>query len=424
MLMDIDDLKRTKLLIVEAHEHAEAIIRTVPTPLLILSGDLEIKSANEAFYRSFQLTEEETKNRLIYKVRRGAWKFPELRRLLEQIIPQHIAFKDYEVTHHFDRIGRRTLLINASILNETGSKPKEILLSFHDITERKRDEDALHRAQKELAHHSANLESMVNSRTAQLTASNQHLIDSIAKVKASREELRVSLLDARHMQQKLQRLTHQILTAQEEERKKISRELHDEVVQTLIGINVELAALAHLHSNGVPSQQAKIAQVQQLVVGSIDAVHRFARDLRPAVLDDLGLIAALHTYCLSLSDQRKLKIKLTAFKGVEALSNDQQTVLYRVAQEALTNIVRHARATHVRLDITGLPRGVRMEISDNGKAFAVDTIFLRKHPKRLGLVGMKERVEMVNGTFTIESIPGRGTTVRVEIPFETKKLKP
>ena len=100
----------------------------------------------------------------------------------------------------------------------------------------------LHRAQKELAHHSANLENMVNSRTAQLTASNQRLIDSIAKVKASREELHVSLIDARHMQQKLQRLTHQILTAQEEERKKISRELHDEVVQTLIGINVELAA--------------------------------------------------------------------------------------------------------------------------------------------------------------------------------------
>ncbi|MDP1579118.1 MAG: sensor histidine kinase [Candidatus Didemnitutus sp.] len=218
------------------------------------------------------------------------------------------------------------------------------------------------------------------------------------------------------MHKKLRHLTHQILTTQEEERKKISRELHDEVVQTLVGINVELSSLMHGNTSEVEHLKEKIARTQRLVEDSVDSVHRFARDLRPAVLDDLGLIPALHAFCKSLPARKNLKIHLTAFSGVEKLESDRRIVLYRVAQEALTNVARHARATTVKISILKIGDKLRMEIRDNGKAFSVRKI-LHAKSKRLGLVGMKERVEMVDGSFTIESTPGKGTVVRAEIPF-------
>jgi len=243
---------------------------------------------------------------------------------------------------------------------------------------------------------------------------------TIRKGKAQYKEL---FLKSQVMQRKLRQLTRQIISAQEEERKQISRELHDGVVQTLIGINVELSALGEGTAVGLHALKAKIARTQRLVANSVNAVHRFARELRPAVLDDLGLIPALHAYNKSLAARKKIKIKLTAFGGVEALGGAQRTALFRVAQEALTNVARHAQATQVRMSITQVSGAIRMEISDNGKSFHVDKILSAKNHKRLGLVGMKERIEMVGGSLTIESTPGKGTTVRAEIPFTQEKTK-
>jgi signal transduction histidine kinase len=141
------------------------------------------------------------------------------------------------------------------------------------------------------------------------------------------------------------------------------------------------------------------------------------------VLDDLGLIPALHAYCKSVAASGKIRIELTAFGGVEALGDAERTVLYRVAQEALTNVGRHAKATEVKLSITAIPHAIRMEISDNGKSFRVGKTILEKNNQRLGLVGMNERVEMVGGTLVIESARGQGTTVRAEIPFHPKKTQ-
>ncbi|MEO5959435.1 MAG: sensor histidine kinase, partial [Opitutaceae bacterium] len=202
-----------------------------------------------------------------------------------------------------------------------------------------------------------------------------------------------------------------------EERREISRELHDEVVQTLVGVNVELAALAKAASIGIKDLKAKIAHTQRLVKKSVDAVHQFARELRPALLDDLGLIPALHGYMKIVAARKRLKIHLTAFAGVETLDSARRTVLYRVAQEALTNVARHAEATAVTMNISQIPGAIRMEVHDNGKSFQVRPTLSGRTNKRLGLLGMRERVEMVGGRLAIESAPGEGTTVRAEIPF-------
>jgi signal transduction histidine kinase len=233
-------------------------------------------------------------------------------------------------------------------------------------------------------------------------------------IREGKVEFHNLFLESQLMQEKLRNLTRQLISAQEEERREISRELHDGIVQRLVAINVELSVL----SGVLPATRTKIARVQRLVTNTVKAVHQFARELRPAVLDDLGLIPALHAYSKRLAARKKIKIQLTAFGGVEALGSAKRTVLFRVAQEALTNVERHAHASKVGLSITRISDVVRMEITDNGRSFHVGAALLAKNPKRLGLIGMKERVEMVGGRLSIESMPGKGTTVRAEVPLE------
>jgi len=291
--------------------------------------------------------------------------------------------------------------------------------------------EAARRATQRSNRHLQQRNEVLRLHTAALAKSNRRLQREVSRREAGeaailqgKEQYRMLFRESQAMQKKLHQLTRQIISAQEEERKEISRELHDEVVQTLVGINVELAALGKGAATSMDSLKAKIARTQRLVENSVNAVHRFARELRPAVLDDLGLIPALHAYSKSLAARKKIKIQMTAFGGVEALGGVKRTVLFRVAQEALTNVARHAQATQVNLGISQISGGVRMEISDNGKSFPVGTTLLAANNKRLGLVGMRERIEMVGGRLTIESARGKGTTVRAEIPFKPEKSNP
>jgi two-component system, NarL family, sensor histidine kinase DegS len=291
-----------------------------------------------------------------------------------------------------------------------------------EISERKQIEEALHRTQAQMSVHAGQLEGLVAERTSQLAAANKQLEASVSYLRKANEEHQALFLESNIMRGQLSQLTRQIITAEEELRKEISRELHDQVVQTLIGINVELSALGNGTPVGVRGMKKKIVRTQRLVERSVVEVHRFARELRPAMLDDLGLIPALHAYGKRLTERKKLKIHMTAFAGVEALSSDRRTVLFRVAQEALNNVARHARATQVKMSISRISGAIRMEISDNGRSFLVEKTVSAINPKRLGLVGMKERMEMVGGKLTIKSIRGKGTTVRAEIPFIVNEI--
>jgi PAS domain S-box-containing protein len=221
-----------------------------------------------------------------------------------------------------------------------------------------------------------------------------------------------------HFQEQLRHLSHQLLLTQEEERKRISRELHDEIVQTLVGINVHLASLTGKHGEGSKDFRKKITRTQRLVEKSVEIVHRFARELRPTVLDDLGLIPALQAFIKDFTKRTNIHTDFTAFAGVEQLDSTQRTVLYRVAQAALANIHKHAKAMEARVTIRKLPDSVRLEIHDNGKAFEVNRVLFTKRHKRLGLLGSRERVEMIGGKFSIESASDRGTTVSAEIPIK------
>ena len=283
-----------------------------------------------------------------------------------------------------------------------------------EISERKLIEKALHGAQAQLSLHALELEALVAERTSELASANTRLEASVDSIGKSKDEYRALFLESQFQQKKLSQLTRKIITAQEDERKQISRELHDEVVQTLVGLNIELSVLC----KGVtPTLKRKIAHAQRLVGKSVDEIHQFARELRPTMLDDIGLIPALHGFAEGIGKRKGIRIEITASGGVEALEDAGRIVLFRVAQEALTNVARHAHASLVKISLSEIPGAIRMEIVDNGKSFHVEKTVSRKNPKRLGLVGMRERVETVGGTLTIGSERGKGTTVRAVIPF-------
>jgi signal transduction histidine kinase len=227
-----------------------------------------------------------------------------------------------------------------------------------------------------------------------------------------------SLAQARLLQDQMRHLSHQILTVQEEERKRISRELHDEIAQTLTGINVQLANLKAATTTNAKGLQRKIGSTQRLVEKSVDIVHRFARNLRPTLLDDLGLIPALHSFMKDFTKRTGIRIHLTAFSSDRSdhLESAKRTALYRVAQEALTNVARHAHANCVNVTIQKLAQFITMEITDNGRGFEVDRVLIAKGNNRLGVLGMRERVQMVGGQFDLKSTPGTGTTIRAQIP--------
>jgi PAS domain S-box-containing protein len=315
-----------------------------------------------------------------------------------------------EGMRHFDTL-RRTKdgrLINVSVtispIKDAAGKVVGASKVARDISERKQAE-------------------AVQSRMEVLGVSNLKLRREIvrreqveASLKKSEQHQRQLLTHSHHMQEQLRQLSRQILLTQEEERREISRELHDVIAQTLTGINVRLAALAKQAATNTTGLDRNIARTQRLVEKSVDIVHQFARELRPAVLDDLGLIPALHSFVKVFSKRTRILVHLKAFAEVEQIGIAQRTVLFRVAQEALTNVARHAHASRVEVSIQKLPDSVCMKIKDDGKSFQVDRVLHAKGSKRLGLLGMRERLEMVGGHFSVESVQGKGTTVIAQLP--------
>lgn len=242
-----------------------------------------------------------------------------------------------------------------------------------------------------------------------------------AALRVSEDRFRLLLDQSRLLEARLRKMAHAMLKVQEDERKRISRELHDEVSQILLGINVQLTLFASTSATNPKGVRKALGPMRRTVEKAVSIVHRFARELRPAMLDDLGLIPTLRTYIGDLPKRDGRLIRLKADRRVEALDNDRRTVLYRVAQEALTNVIKHSGASTVDISILKNRDRAVLEVTDNGSSFDVTRIATGEWHNCLGLSGMRERVEMIGGNFSVESAPGKGTVVRAEIPFRAPR---
>jgi signal transduction histidine kinase len=212
-----------------------------------------------------------------------------------------------------------------------------------------------------------------------------------------------------------------LTSAQEEERRRIARELHDEMAQRLTGMSLELKSLEYLVT-GSREVSAKLQALQRLFDDIGRDVHRIARELRPTALDDLGLALALSTHVEEWSQRCGLTVDLH-ISGLERRAPAAvETAVYRIVQEALTNVVKHAHATRVSVIVSAFDHHLQVIVEDDGVGFDVDaaSASVLSAEARLGLAGMEERAALLGGSVSIESAPGRGTSVFVRIPTGRK----
>ena len=218
----------------------------------------------------------------------------------------------------------------------------------------------------------------------------------------------------------LEKLVRQLVNTQEQERARIARELHDETGQKLTALAMGLAAVEGALTSESGQAQPLVRDLREVSDSAITELRRIMADLRPAQLDDLGLIPALRWYIGQFSGRHPgLNVSLNAGRLPKRLPPEHETVLFRAVQEALTNVARHAQATQATIDLRQEEHSVRLAIADNGIGFDVNTPPKYERGSGLGLVGLRERVALVGGTCTIESTPGRGTRIGIELPVKT-----
>jgi signal transduction histidine kinase len=210
----------------------------------------------------------------------------------------------------------------------------------------------------------------------------------------------------------LKQLSARLVEAQEDERRSISRELHDEVGQSLTGVLVEMANLSMLiRTRDTESIAAKADEIKKLVENSIRVVRNLALLLRPSMLDDLGLVPALQWQAREVSKRSGVWVKVAADQVSEELPEEHKTCIYRIVQEALHNIVKHADARDVKVTVRQERDRLLLSIQDDGKGFQA------QQEKGMGILGMQERVSYLGGIFMMDSEPGRGTKLSVTLPL-------
>jgi signal transduction histidine kinase len=212
-------------------------------------------------------------------------------------------------------------------------------------------------------------------------------------------------------QHDLQQLSARLVDAQETERRSISRELHDEIGQALGALLVDVGRLSTTLSNDRPEVKAQLENMKSVTERTFQAVRNIALLLRPSMLDDLGLVAALEWQGREVSRRSEIEVEVHSENVSDALPDEYRVCVYRLVQEALSNAVRHSGAKNANVSVRQTPKGIIVRVSDDGRGFNSQLT------RGLGLLGMEERVKRLAGTFTVESKPDHGVTLTAELPF-------
>jgi two-component system sensor histidine kinase NreB len=215
--------------------------------------------------------------------------------------------------------------------------------------------------------------------------------------------------------QELRKLTKKLFQTQEEERRRIARELHDEAGQALTAIKLGLDRLEEHVPTGNNQMEEEIAEIRKMILQTSSEIRRLSYRLHPTLLSDLGLEPALNLYFKELRKRAALGIDFHMVGFDHRLDAETETVLYRFSQEALTNTLKHAGAKHFRLSIIKSYPKIIFLAEDDGDGF--DSQFAGNDQLSLGLIGMRERAQLLGGTFQLRSKAGEGTRIRIEVPL-------
>ena len=234
---------------------------------------------------------------------------------------------------------------------------------------------------------------------------------AIGRVQALERESELRFQQVVLAREELHKLSARIVSAQEEERRNLSRELHDEVGQSMSALLVELGNLDSMLPAGASGAHEQLQRVRKLAETNVGAVRNMALLLRPSMLDDLGLVPALKWQAREVARRTGMKVRVDAEDVSDDLPDQYRTCIYRVVQEALHNATRHSKATHIRVTVRREPAGVYAEIKDDGAGFP------SRQEKGMGILGMEERVRHLGGEFHVESEPGHGASVSIRLPL-------
>jgi len=374
-----------------------AIIDTMPDGLIVLDFNGVIHSLNPAIVKMLGYTPEERIGKSFDELRDSikAEDIEKFTRLLGKLIKTGHVEPVETVLRAKD--GKKIpMSINYSLIKDADGNPKNIIAVLRDITERKN-------AERELKLHRDHLEDMVKTRTSELKRVNKEL----------------------------RNLTLHLQSVREEEQTRISRQIHDELGQQLYVLKMGLSWLGQELPKAPQgkSLHEEIKSMLGVLDSAVQKIRTMSRELRPAILDDLGIVAAIKSYAREFNKRTGIDCEVSFPRTGTGSSEDitldkkRSTTIFRIFQEALTNVARHANATKVKIDLQEKPGGLTLEVKDNGKGVTKREI---STPKAFGIVSMRERALFWGGNIEIKGIPcarqgkGKGTTVILNIP---KKMR-
>ena len=364
-LVDISELQRASDAIEDARQYAEAVIEAVQESLVVLDVGLHVMSANRSFYKTFHATPKSTLGSLIYDLGNGQWNIPRLRSMLDKVLSLDAPLSNVEVEHDFPLIGRKTMLLNAHQFHSPKGGMPLILLSMQDETER---------------------------REAELAAS------------------RSGVMSAR------------LMRVQDDERRRVARELHDSTAQSLAGLMMNMNQMSRMLQKSDPKILATLAESRKLADESIREIRTISYLLHPPLLEDSGLASAMRWFIDGFSNRSEIRVKLVLPARMPRLADASELALFRIAQEGLTNVHHHSGSKSAVIQITITSSQVILLIADKGKGLPAD-IWKREDgivkTSGVGIASMRERARELGGTLEFDS-SRRGTALRAILPLVKK----
>jgi two-component system, chemotaxis family, CheB/CheR fusion protein len=351
--IDITERKRLELAAEETRKFAQDIVETVREPLVVLDSDLNVVSANTSFYRRFNLTPQLAERRSLFELNNRQWDIPELRRLLEKVLPENHSFGDFTVELDSPDLGHPILLLNARRIHRGDIGTALILLALEDVSDRER-----------------------------------------------KEELRA--------------LAARLHAVREEERTQLAREIHDELSGSLTALKMVVSLLPDRALKDHKSFLEQLTSMSQLIDHTLAQVRTIVTELRPVVLDKLGLMPAIEWQAREFQERSGIACETHLPAEEISLDSDRATAVFRIFQEALTNIARHANASKVVVDLKREAESLILAVRDNGKGIDEAAIHA---PTSLGLLGIRERALSFGGTAEVTALPEQGTCVTVRVPI-------
>lgn len=384
--IDVTERRLMEKALGESEQRFRAIVNQATAGIIRSTVGGELVFVNQALCHMLGFTEEELIGMTIWQLTHIN-EFEENKRLFDRLMERGIPF---QIENRFIRRDGLNMWVSvsASPVMDSVGRPQSAVLVVVDITDRKE-------AEEELQQLNLQLENRVRQRTVELQSANGALLES---------------------RKRLQILSQRLVEVQEEERRALARELHDRVGQTLTALNLNLTIISNqLVDRSTPTVSGRLTDSIKLITEMIDIVRDVMSDLRPVVLDEYGLIAALKTYLSRFEARYNVHVEFReAGHTLPRLGDAMEMTILRIAQEALLNTARHAQAQNVSVALRLEKECIVLTIEDDGIGFPTDIEASRPGPH--GLLIMRERAEAVGGTLQITSVPAEGTTIEVSLP--------